>query len=612
MGCTGSKKDIKNQNPLEFVPKDIQENRPDAVRKEISELFKVYTSKRDAIKPLLAEKYGLQALIDDERLKSVTLIEKKDTLTQQLQPLLAQTYERDADDIYNAFHGFTKDKPLLVTILCARTYHQIGEIAKVFERKYHVRLIEKVINELTTVIGTILTGSSTGLSKLLTYRIMPQPERDAAMLKDCTDGMSLDDVGLLEVICTRTNLELRAAIFCFNQTYKKDLIELVRSKCSYKNYRDFVMKILECNRDEDNIPFPQATAQAFASELYQAGGARSFGMEPEPFIRILANCNYVQFESINEYYPNRALIKDITAKLGGDFQLAVLTRCTDKYDYFANRIETALRGFTGADTDTLCRILGCMSRPESLKLKFAYNRLGFKRTLDEAIRGALKSQQTYLSACLMLISEDLSITPCGSDKEPIEEEIEAGRESDRLVAAVWSSYSRDAAAKRGEDIMEEKRHPKRKLFTSVVSAGAIVPPPPVNISNDEDGKVDESLNNPPPPIPVIPPEDKDPVVEEEDRVLGFQWDGKGRFMDIAKLNTTFRELEYAENQANIMLDGLPDQIEALKGVYKAILKHRFETEVYTRMYTGQLRNLKDFVTRRDQLIKDASQNVKKK
>lgn len=610
MGCGGSKNDIKNQNPLEFVPKEISESRPDAVRKEITELYKSYVSKRDAIKPLLAEKYGLQALIDDERMKSVALIEKKDTLSQQLQPLLAQTYERDADDIYNAFQKFSADKSILVTILCARTYHQIGEISKVFERKYHVRLIEKVVNELTTVLGSLFTGSSTGLAKLLTYRIMPQPERDAAMLKDCTDGMSLDDIGLLEVICTRTNLELRAAIFCFNQTYKKDLIELIRSKCSYKNYRDFVMKILECNRDEDNIPFPQAQAQAFASELYQAGGARSYGMEPEPFIRILANCNHAQFESINECYPNRALIKDITAKLGGDFQLAVLTRCTDKYDYFANRIETALRGFTGADTDTLCRILGCMSRPESLKLKFAYNRLGFKRTLDEAIRGALKSQQTYLSACLMLISEDLSITPCGSDKEPIEEEIEAGRESERLVAAVWNSYSRDAAIKRGEEIMEEKRHPKRKLFSAALSAGAVVPPP-TNIGNNEDGKVDDTPNNPPPPIQVVQ-EEKDPAAEEEDRVLGFQWDGKGRFMDIVKLTTTFRELEYAENQASIMLDGLPDQIEALKGVYKAILKHRFETEVYTRMYTFQLRNLKEFVAKREQLIKDAAQNVKKR
>jgi hypothetical protein len=569
MGCTSSKPEVKNQNPLEFVPKEIKDSRPDAVRREITELYKSYSAKREYVKPLLAERYGIQAMIDVERNASLPRVEEKERLYAERQPLLDATWEHDADDLNRAFQKFSTDKTILVTILCARAYWQINEIAKVYERKYNTPLLEKVINDLTTMLGSLLTGTGTGLSKLLTYRIMPQPERDAAMLKDCLDGMSVDDAGLMEILCTRTNVDLRQAIFAFSQVYKRDLIETIRSKCTQKNYREFVMKLLECNRDEDNIPFDPATAKAYADELYKAGAARSFGFEPEPFIRILVNINHVQFESINNQYPNRQLLKDIQAKLGGDFQLGVVTRCTEKYDYFANRIETALRGYISSDTDTLCRILGCLSRPDCVRVKLAYNRSGFKRTLDEAIRTALKGQPTYQNACLMLISEDMSITPTGSDKEITEEENELAREAEKLANNEFSSYNAETVQKRGEDIMNEKRRSW--------DAGA-----------------------------------KDPQLEDEDRLLSFQWDGKGRFLDLPKLNSTFRELETQDNQLSLMVDTLPDQIEAQKTIFKTLLKYRYETEGSIRIYQRHIQALKDFSNKRDQLLRESSKNLKKK
>eukprot|EP01033_Poteriospumella_lacustris_P001082 gene1082-787_t len=508
-------------------------------------------------------------MIDGERIGSISRVEEKEKLFNERQPLLDATWEHDADDLNKAFQKFSTDKSVLVTILCARAYWQINEIAKVYERKYNAPLLEKVVNELTTMLGSLLTGAGTGLSKLLTYRIMPQPERDAAMLKDCLDVMSVDDAGLMEILCTRSNVDLRQAIFAFNQVYKRDLIELIRSKCTQKNYRDFVMKILDCNRDEDNIPFDPVTAKAYADELYKAGAARSFGFEPEPFIRILVNINHTQFESINNQYPNRQLLKDIQAKLGGDFQLAVMTRCTEKYEYFANRIETALRGYISSDTDTLCRILGCLSRPDCVRVKLAYNRSGFKRTLDEAVRAALKSQSTYQNACLMLISEDTSVTPTGSDKEISEEENELAREAEKLANNEFASYNAEATQKRGEDIMAEKRR-----------------------SWDSGNR--------------------DPQLEEEDRLLSFAWDGKGRFLDLAKLNTTFRELETADNQLAMMIDTLPDQMDAQKMIYKTLLKHRYETEGYVRTYQRHIQALKDFSARRDKVMKDTSQTIKRK
>ena len=69
----------------------------------------------------------------------------------------------------------------------------------------------------------------------------------------------------------------KGAITVYLNEYGKHLPDLVKSKSSYKNYREFMLKLLECRRDEENKPFDSETAQAYADELYQAGGARSLG-----------------------------------------------------------------------------------------------------------------------------------------------------------------------------------------------------------------------------------------------------------------------------------------------------------------------------------------------
>jgi hypothetical protein len=94
----------------------------------------------------------------------------------------------------------------------------------------------------------------------------------------------------------------------------------------------------------------------------------------------------------------------------------------------------------------------------------------------------------------------------------------------------------------------------------------------------------------------------DPVVAEEDRVLGFTWDGKGRFQDAAKLTAIYRELEYADNQCNLYLDRLGDELLALQGIYRTLMRHKYETEAYIRSYTGHIRALNAFLGNRAQLL----------
>ena len=78
------------------------------------------------------------------------------------------------------------------------------------------------------------------------------------------------------------------------------------------------------------------------------------GVVAEPFIRILSTINRSQFDSINEQYKGQQLTKDITNKLGGDFELVVLTMCADKYEYLASRLEKFLKS-NSSNKDGICR-----------------------------------------------------------------------------------------------------------------------------------------------------------------------------------------------------------------------------------------------------------------
>lgn len=249
---------------------NVSEQKPKALIRDIEKIYKAYVERKEQIKPFIFERTGLQSLLEKEREKLMTALAQKEQMKLERDELLKLTWEKDADDIHRAFNFGSLDKGLLISIIMNRSKWQLQLIAEIFELKYGRSLLEFVINEMTTVLGTLATGSNTGLSKLLTYRIMTQPERDAAFLRDCSDAVItglVDDI-IIEIVTTRTNAELSAALEKFEEEYNKPLSVVVKSKSSYKNYRDFMLKMLECEHDEAYKPLAEESAKLAAKELY--------------------------------------------------------------------------------------------------------------------------------------------------------------------------------------------------------------------------------------------------------------------------------------------------------------------------------------------------------
>lgn len=277
---------------------------------------------------------------------------------------------------------------------------------------------------------------------------------------------------MMTITLPTTFAELKSAMEVYLNDYGKHLPDVVKSKSSYENYRNIMVKVLECNRNESDRPFDAAAAKILADELYNAGGARNLGesavtmaiatpstpslhlifmqftlsvpresfqsqhhilsaLPPiliiyegiihEPFIRIFSTMNKAQFDSINEEYKGKRLLKDITSKMGGNFETLVLAMCADKYEYIAKRLHKLLAG-SSVNREGICRYisiwlshvftymlhatvnlffpivilslflraLGCISRWECTKVREAFDKGGYNRTLVTALKSSLK------------------------------------------------------------------------------------------------------------------------------------------------------------------------------------------------------------------------------
>jgi len=484
-------------------------------------------------------------------------------LSQQREVLLRACLEKDVEDIHemcdtsgknvaesaakkmkSALVG-TNDKSALVNIICTRTRWQLKDIAEMYEEKYEVKLLDTVNAALSTLVSSFMTGSGQGLNKLIKYKLSDQPTRDATLLREFSDGITLDDENLWEILCTRSNEELKAAIDIHLDLFGKHFPDIVKGKCSYKNYREFMQKVLKCERNELLLPFDEDDAEKLANEVLKAGAERAIGVNPEPFIRIFSVINKPKFDSINRCYPEERLVDDIKKKLGGDFAMAVLTMCSDKYEFLAGRIDTSLRAYS-PDKEMLCRVLGCLSRSECQKIREAYDKAHSEKkdgpilgTLEKAIKMIIK-QEKYREACLLLIDPDPATTPLGSSRELGEDELEALKEGIRAREMAELNYRQQTMIKLGEMKMKQ------------------------------DGYVN--------------PYDQD--------IPKFKWDEKwGKDMSGTMLVSKLRDCETGINMAKILKERLIDEVSGFRDVLYSIMKHSYETETWIRIYRGHVKYL---------------------
>jgi hypothetical protein len=137
------------------------------------------------------------------------------------------------------------------------------------------------------------------------------------------------------------------------------------------------------------------------------------------------------------------------------------------------------------------------------------------------------------------------------------------REGERAKLAAESAYNASQMREKGLEIMSAESEAKKKK----IKGEQKLKKQKSKAKEEQDDGDAESVND-------IELETSEEHMSEEERVLGFDWDGKGKFMDATKLTATYRELEYVENQATLMKERLADEIVAMQEISLSILKTR--------------------------------------
>lgn len=633
----------KTQEEEEIVKKDVK---PEVLKKDVIKLYKSNNDKREKLKvdcrPLLSERRGLNACIDEERERLNTLLLQKDELEKQREVLMNKTWAQDVDDIHKAYE--MKDKPTLTNIIVSRTKWQLDIIRVMYQKKYNEEIYERLATDGQNLIGKLFTGSQTNLCNILIYRIMPQPERDAAFLRDFTQGMSNQDENILEIVMTRSNLELRFAQESYNETYKSNFKDII-SKNSYKNYREFMLLVLECRRDEENCPLEPEKAAAYAKRLYDAGAGKTIGTDVKPFIEIFSKLSKAQFDSINEVYKGRQLQKDIESRLGGDLAKALKIRCMDKYKYLAWRLSKAFASSFSVDKGCIARILGCLARWECVKLREAYDHQaavkGGGKTLEFELKKVIVTEPNFLRACLSLIMGDKSLTPLGSDAEAGEDEMAIQKGGTRAREAAEQKYRKKEFFERGEEIEKER---KKKKPPPKKRPGNAKPDKEKGSGDEKDvegakdkgvksnggkgkngkakgkgtpngkskkqsavdeEKVDDEDDEPKDhPNPTHEGQGGLAHVAEEDEeteIPRFVLDGRTRGNDPIQLTAALREAQEVSRQLTSFEADLVSEVAEKKNTYIALTAHVYEADSWIALLNGHVACLKSFNDRRDRL-----------
>ena len=177
-------------------------------------------------------------------------------------------------------------------------------------------------------------------------------ERDATYLYRAMKGVGTDEEAVIEVLCSRSNVEIMKIKEEYRQLFKEDLEKRVYSETS-GNLRKILISILQCQRSENSVP-NDAECRQIAEDLYKAGEGK-LGTDEPFFNKVFALSSPPELYSINNYYTqfsNRTLKQAVDKEFSGDAKLAlntILEAIISPANYFAGRINRSVKGLGTKD-----------------------------------------------------------------------------------------------------------------------------------------------------------------------------------------------------------------------------------------------------------------------
>lgn len=285
--------------------------------------------------------------------------------------------ENDAKALKRAMKGIGTDNDTLINILGRRYNAQRQLIAKAFQAAYNKSLSIELEKE-----------TSGDFQKILKLMMFTPAQLDAWSIRQCIEGLGTNDDSLIEVLCTRTNQEIKAAAEVYAQVYKKPMEQEVAEDTS-GDYQSLLVELCKAERDESEIVNIEA-AKKDAGILWQAGEGK-LGTDEKTFIEILTKRNIHQLKLIFDEYAKISdydIEKSIVRETSFNFKKALITivrAIRDPSTYFAERLYQSMKG-AGTNDTQLIRIVLTRSEIDMPSIREAFMK-SYKVSLEKFIQG---------------------------------------------------------------------------------------------------------------------------------------------------------------------------------------------------------------------------------
>lgn len=250
--------------------------------------------------------------------------------------------EADCDALRKAMKGLGTDEKAIIDILANRTSDQRAHLPKQYKTMFGRDLVSDLKSELTGKFEDVVVA--------MMYTL---PEFDARELRRAMQGAGTDESVLIEILCSRSNEEMKKIKKVYSEIFPgRDLESDISSETS-GHFKRVLISLVQANR-EDHAHFNQNDVLKDVQELMDAGENR-WGTDEAKFNQILVSKARPYVAAVMLAYESQTgkpFEETLKSEMSGDLleSMLAITECIwDTPRYFARRLKKSMAGAGTAD-----------------------------------------------------------------------------------------------------------------------------------------------------------------------------------------------------------------------------------------------------------------------
>ncbi|XP_051898383.1 annexin A2-like [Pristis pectinata] len=299
--------------------------------------------------------------------------------------------DSDAAVLLRAIETKGIDEHTIIDVLTSRSNAQRQDIAFAFERLGKKKLEDVLNSVLKEPLKAVILG------------LLKTPAKyDATEMKKAVKGMGTNEATLIEILCSRSNREIKEMNKVYEELFKKSMLSDIKDDTS-GDFSKLLCALAKGNRSEPSNVEDYSLIDSDAQTLNEAVQQKK-GMDTAKWISILTERSVPHlkrvFQRYNSYSP-KTVSESIKEDLSKDLRcnLLALVQCIQSTpEFFADKLSPITKG--DLKRDVLTRIMVSRCEIDLLSIRKEFKKKTGK-SLHQCIKAATKDdyERVLLALC---------------------------------------------------------------------------------------------------------------------------------------------------------------------------------------------------------------------